>query len=117
LFNVVTNAKNIPHAVLIRGAEPMYGFDTMLSRTNKPKVDVTLTKGPGNLSKALGISTMHTGRSLLGKKIFIIDDNYGAYKMAVSTSVRIGVDYAAEDALLPYRFYVKGNAFVSGKIR
>jgi len=117
LFNVVTNAKNIPHAVLIRAAEPVHGFDTMLMRTGKLHVDSTLTKGPGNVSKALGISTAHTGLSLLGNKIFIVDDGDAAHKSFVSTSERIGVDYAAEDALLPYRFYVKGNAFVSGKMR
>ncbi|WP_225975406.1 DNA-3-methyladenine glycosylase [Panacibacter ginsenosidivorans] len=117
LFNVVTNAKNIPHAILIRAAEPVYGLETMLNRTRKLIVDNTLTKGPGNVSKALGIDTAHTGLSLLGKKIFIVDDNYSAHKNAVSTSVRIGVDYAAEDALLPYRFYIKGNVFVSGKIK
>jgi len=117
LFNVVTNAKNVPHAVLIRAAEPVYGFETMLNRTRKLHIDNTLTKGPGNVSKALGIQTTHTGLSLLGKKIFIVDDGFDGYKKSIATSVRIGVDYAAEDALLPYRFYVKGNVFVSGKIK
>lgn len=117
LFNVVTNQKDIPHAVLIRGAEPLYGTDVMLERTHKLKVDSTLTRGPGNVSKALGISTIHTGLSLSGKRIFIIDDGFDTHKSAVSSSVRIGVDYAAEDALLPYRFYIKGNAYVSGKIK
>jgi DNA-3-methyladenine glycosylase len=117
LFNVVTNAKNIPHAVLIRAVEPVYGFDAMLSRTRKSHIDNTLTKGPGNVSKALGIQTTHTGLSLLGKKIFIVDDGFDGYKNSIATSVRIGVDYAAEDALLPYRFYVKGNIYVSGKIK
>ncbi|CAN5602476.1 DNA-3-methyladenine glycosylase [soil metagenome] len=117
LFNVVTNAKEIPHAVLIRGAEPLFGFDTMLERTGKLQVANTLTRGPGNVSKALGINTVHTALSLLGKRVFILDDGFDAHKTEIATSVRIGVDYAAEDALLPYRFYVKGNAFVSGKIR
>lgn len=117
LFNVVTNAKGIPHAVLIRGAEPLYGMKVMLKRTGKIHVDNTLTKGPGNVSKALGITTDHTGMSLHGKKIFIIDDGYTAHESAISASVRIGVDYAEEHALLPYRFYVKGNPFVSSRIR
>jgi DNA-3-methyladenine glycosylase len=117
LFNVVTNAKNVPHAVLIRAAEPVYGFDAMLNRTRKLYIDNTLTKGPGNVSKALGIQTTHTGLSLLGKKIFIVDDGFQGYKNSIATSVRIGVDYAAEHALLPYRFYVKGNVYVSGKIK
>lgn len=117
LFNVVTNAKNVPHAVLIRAAEPVHGFDTMLARTGKISVDATLTKGPGNVSKALGISTEHTGLNLLSKKIFIIDDGYTSHQKIVHASPRIGVDYAEEDALLHYRFYIKGNVFVSGKIK
>lgn len=117
LFNVVSNAKNIPHAVLIRGAEPVYGFDTMLNRSRKLRLDTTITKGPGNVSKALGISTAHTGFDLLQKNIYITDDRHNSYTALIHTSARIGVDYAAEDALLPYRFYVKGNPFVSGKPR
>ncbi|WP_231402208.1 DNA-3-methyladenine glycosylase [Panacibacter microcysteis] len=117
LFNVVSNAKNIPHAVLIRGAEPVYGIDVMLDRCRKLQLDTTITKGPGNVSKALGIYTRHTGFDLFGTAIFIVDDGYHAYDKAVIASARIGVDYAAEDALLPYRYYVKGNPFVSGKIK
>jgi len=117
LFNVVTNEKNIPHAVLIRAAEPVYGIDTMLKRTGKLHADNTLTKGPGNVSKALGIYTAHTGLQLSGTKLYITDDGFDAYKNTASVSVRIGVDYAKEDAMLPYRFYVKGNKYVSGKIK
>src|SRR6186713_544666 len=55
LFNVVTNEKEIPHAILIRGLEPLKGIDTMLERTSKKQLDHTLTRGPGNVSRALGI--------------------------------------------------------------
>lgn len=115
LFNVVTNARDIPHAVLIRGAEPVAGFDIMLERTGKTKVDETLTRGPGNVSKALGIVTRHTGMSLLGNELFIAEDGYQYKKASYASSGRIGVAYAAEDALLPYRFFIKGNPYVSGK--
>lgn len=115
LFNVVTNMKEVPHAVLIRALEPLHGKAEMLKRTGKVKVDLTLTKGPGNLSKALGISTMHSGRLLTAKELFIADDGLRYAKKEIIPSPRIGVDYAGEDALLPYRFYVKGNPFVSGK--
>ena len=117
LFNVVTNANDIPHAVLIRGAEPVYGIQAMLNRAHKLHLDNTLTKGPGNVSKALGITTKHTGTSLLGSEIFIINDGYTLAKKNIVTSPRIGVDYAAEDALLHYRFYIKGNPYVSGKLK
>jgi DNA-3-methyladenine glycosylase len=115
LFNVVTNSEDIPHAVLVRAAEPVKGINKMLERTGKKKLDNTLTKGPGNVSKALGIYTPHSGLSLLSKKIFIADDGFVYNKAEIFTSPRIGVDYAGKDALLPYRFYIKGNPFVSGK--
>jgi DNA-3-methyladenine glycosylase len=115
LFNVVTNKQETPHAVLIRALEPIKGIDVMLERTGKKKADNTLTKGPGNVSKALGISfKQHSGLSLLSKEIFIAEDDFKLAKKDVVASPRIGVDYAGEDAKLPYRFYIKGNPFVSG---
>ena len=115
LFNVVTNKEEIPHAILIRAIEPMEGIDTMLLRTGKVKPDHTLTKGPGNVSRALGIFTYHTGRSLLSDELFIAEDEFRLKKNEVVTTTRIGVDYAAEDSLLPYRFIVKSSPYVSGK--
>src|SRR5678816_3857312 len=41
MFNIVTNEKNIPDAVLIRAIEPMKGIDIMLQRTGKSKADYT----------------------------------------------------------------------------
>ena len=114
LFNVVTHGKETPQAILIRALEPMKGIDKMLLRVGKEKLDHTLTRGPGNLSKALGITTLHNGCSLQSKELFIADDNVAFNDKEIATSPRIGVDYAGEDALLPYRFYVKGNPFVSG---
>src|ERR1043165_4280049 len=64
LFNVVTNSREIPHAILIRALDPIEGIEEMLLRTNKKKLDHTLTRGPGNVSKALGILTKHSGLSL-----------------------------------------------------
>ena len=115
LFNVVTNTKDIPHAILIRGAEPVEGINKMLERTGKEKLDNTLTKGPGNVTRALGIYTQHSGTSLLSKNLFIAEDGFVYCKTEILSSPRIGVDYAGKDALLPYRFYIKGNPFVSGK--
>lgn len=117
LFNVVTNFKDTPHAVLVRSAEPVFGIDVMLHRTNKKVLDNTLTKGPGNVSKALGIYTHHTGSDLRSEHFFIADDRYKLSKDKIIITKRIGVDYAAEDALLPYRFFIRDNKFVSGKIK
>jgi DNA-3-methyladenine glycosylase len=115
MFNVVTNKKDIPHAILIRALEPVNGIDEMLLRTLKAKADHTLTRGPGNVCKALGIHTRHTGLSLRSSELFMADDGVVFSAKETGVSPRIGVDYAGKDALLPYRFYVKGNLYVSGK--
>ena len=115
LFNVVTHPGDTPHAILIRGLEPTQGIEEMLKRTGKEKLDATLTRGPGNVSKALGLSTQHSGMSLNGKELFLGDDGFTYSSGQVLSSPRIGVAYAGADALLPYRFYVKSNPYVSGK--
>ena len=113
LFNVVTNNKNIPDAVLIRALDPLLGIDMMLHRTGKKILNNTLTRGPGNAAKALGISKNHSGINLLKKEIFIADDGYKLNDNLIGSSRRIGVESSGESALLPYRFYIKGNRFVS----
>lgn len=115
LVNVVTHTRDTPHAVLIRALEPVNGIETMLRRTGKKKADNTLTRGPGNVSKALGLHFSQSGWLLSSRELFIADDGVSYTRKEMASSPRIGVDYAEEDALLPYRFYVKGNPFVSGK--
>lgn len=115
LFNVVTGVAEIPHAVLIRAVEPLYGIEEMLLRTGKKKPDHTLTRGPGNVSKALGIHTQHTGGSLQSDELFIAKDEFIVKRSQIIATPRIGVDYAGSDALLPYRFILQGNPYVSGK--
>ena len=115
MFNIVTNDKEIPDAVLIRAIEPMEGVNSMLERTGKEKLNSTLTKGPGNVGKALGIDKIHSGINLLDDTIYIASDNYVINQKQIGSSKRIGVNYAGPDALLPYRFYVKGNKYVSGR--
>ena len=115
LFNVVTNTEGVPHAVLVRAAEPLLGIEDMLIRTGKQKLDSTLTRGPGNVSKALGIATHHTNTSLLQSSIYIASDGYLPTKSQIAATPRIGVDYAGADALLPYRFIIKDSPYVSGK--
>lgn len=115
LFNVVTNVADVPNAVLIRALEPIIGIEEMLLRTGKKKADYTLTKGPGNVAKALGINTKHTACSLLGNALFIAEDGFVLQEENIIATPRIGVDYAAEDALLPYRFFIQNNKYISGK--
>ncbi|MBA2249594.1 MAG: DNA-3-methyladenine glycosylase [Chitinophagaceae bacterium] len=113
MLNVVTNAKDIPDAILIRAIEPIEGIETMLQRAGKTKADFTLTKGPGNVGKALGIFKDHSGTILSGDEIYIAEDRYKIKKDEIGVSARIGVESAGADALLPYRFYLRGNKYVS----
>lgn len=115
MLNVVTNDKDVPDAVLIRAVEPLTGIDIMLQRTRKPKLDFTLTKGPGNVGKALGVFKTHSGLHLLYDEIFLADDGFKLKENEIGISKRIGVESAFPDSELPYRFYVRGNKYVSGK--
>ncbi len=114
LTNVVTHREGIPHAVLIRALEPMEGLDIMRARSGGRLPDRLLCSGPGRLSRAMGIRTAHTGM-LLDKPAFcILDDGYRPSFPIVATP-RIGVDYAGQDAGLPYRFILEGHPCVSGR--
>ena len=113
LFNVVTNAKGTPDAVLIRALEPVSGVAIMLNRTGKLQLDNSLTRGPGNAAKAMGISKADSGLNLLLNEIYIADDRFEIQDKLIGVSKRIGVEGSGDGALKPYRFYIKGNPFVS----
>lgn len=113
MFNVVTNKIEHPHAVLIRAVEPLEGEELMAKRTGKELGDPTITRGPGNLCKALGLSKIHNGVDLISGIIRIEDDGFQIKKGAVLATPRIGVDYAGEHARWLYRFILKNNPYVS----
>ena len=113
MFNVITSGKDDPKAILIRALQPLDGIDVMLERTKKLQLDDTLTRGPGNVAKALGLYRHHTAISLQCNEIFIADDKFKFGKNEIVATTRIGVGYAAEDAMLPYRFIVNGHKYVS----
>lgn len=104
LFNFVTNRKGVPHAILLRAIQPEKGIKWMLMRRNKKKVDKTLCGGPGTVSQALGITTKNNGELLSGRKIWVEETGIVVKPEEIISGPRIGVDYAGEDAKLPYRF-------------
>ena len=112
LINIVTGEKNIPHAILIRAIEPKDGIDIMLQRRSLKKTSFNITNGPGKLSQALAINKILNGKSLNSNKIWIEDLKINIDEKDILSSPRIGVDYAKEDAKLPYRFYLN-NKWVS----
>ena len=113
MLNVVTSVEGQPHAVLIRAIEPTTGIDIMLARRNMETIKPNITAGPGSVAKALGISRKINGISLQSDTLWIEDKGLSFTNEQVAAVPRIGVAYAGEDALLPYRFYVKNNIYVS----
>lgn len=111
LFNVVTNTRGHADAVLIRAIEPTQGIHIMQERRGKSKLDKSLSAGPGNLTKALGISKIHNQSSVVGDAIQI--ENTENKNISLVETTRIGIDYAGEDAKLPWRFYDNNSKFVS----
>jgi DNA-3-methyladenine glycosylase len=112
LFNIVTNIEGIPHAILIRAIEPLVGLDTMKERRKFPKNSVQLGNGPGILTKSLGINIKHNGLIINQSEIQIAQNEIYS-NLEIIASPRIGAHYAKEDALLPYRYRLKGNPFCS----
>jgi len=109
LLNVVTNQKDIPHAVLIRAIEPL--FDSSIASTkNKRRTG----SGPALVTKYLGIDIHHNRKSFLSGDLFIADDQF--IPEHISASPRIGVDYAGEAARWPYRFFISNHPHVTPHI-
>lgn len=104
LFNVVSAGAGVPHAVLIRAATPLEGEALMRRRRGRRGGAGNLLSGPGALSQGLGITTRMTGADLLGDRVWIEDHGIVVAGDRIVTGPRVGVDYAAEDAALPYRF-------------
>ena len=113
LFNIVTNNKGIPEAILIRAIKPIDGISMMCKRRNMKEKSYNLTNGPGKLSQALGITKKLNRQSLHGDDIWLEDIKISFKNNNILSSPRIGVDYAGTDAKLPYRFYIKNNKWVS----
>jgi len=110
LFNIVTNKENIPDAILIRAIKPYMGIEKMKERKNITNIEKkNIAEGPGNITKLLGITCNHNGIDLLKEQIWVEDIGFEYDKSKLSIGPRIGVDYAGEDALLPYRFKIENK--------
>ncbi len=113
LFNIVTNQSSVAEAVLIRAVEPVHGIDEMYLRRGKLTNDFHLTSGPGKLTKALGIDRKLNGKFLAGTEVWVEDPGHKISTRRIEAGPRIGIDYAGRDALLPWRFTLKGSEWLS----
>ena len=100
-LNVVTGARDVPHAVLIRALEPIQNVEVR-------------TQGPGLLCRALGIDRSHDALDLLGEELFIERPPRTALRPVIpGAGARIGVDYAGAWAKKPWRFVDRSSTFLS----
>jgi len=106
--NVVTEQEGVGHAVLLRAVQPVEGFETM-RELRKLDTVMELANGPAKLCQAFGIARAQNGTDLLGDKIFICDAEC-VPASRIGTSERVGITKAKE---FPWRFFIKGNPFVS----
>ena len=111
LVNVVSNAKEIPEAVLIRAVEPVMGIDLMHQRRGIDDKK-NLTNGPGKLTKALGITMEDYGRKFWKPPLSI---SPGPAPKEISQGKRIGIENSGEAKDYPWRFWVTDHPFVSRK--
>jgi len=113
LFNVVSSKADDPHAVLIRAVEPLLGKEIIEERRGMPISKPAVSSGPGSAAKALGINRAFNAKKLSGDEIWIEDHQIRYRDEEIAAGPRVGIAYAKEHALLPWRFFVKGNKYVS----
>lgn len=118
-MNIIVATEGEPHGVLIRALEPVRGLELMVRRRGgKSPGARELTNGPGKLTQALGITGEDYGRDLCGERLFLEEPQRGTMAAAkVGRSVRINVDYAGAWAAKRWRFYERGNRYVSVRPR
>jgi DNA-3-methyladenine glycosylase len=113
-LNVVTRPEGIPQAVLLRAVDPVAGIDLMRRRRGLSDGQPIhcLCRGPGNLCRAFGIDLSLNGADLRSSRLRILPGP-PVPRSRVGRSARIGVDYAGEWALRPWRFFVRDHPAVS----
>lgn len=112
-FNVVSNVADVPHAILVRALEPVEGIEIMRERRHLHP-DHNLTNGPGKLCIALGIDRQLNTADLLGERVWL-EEFQSVKPSQIARGPRIGIDYAEEWIEKPWRFWVRGNSYVSRK--
>jgi DNA-3-methyladenine glycosylase len=102
MFNIVAGKDGQPGAVLIRALAPLRGVGD----------DPAVARGPGKLTRALGLSRADDRQSLDGDSLFVARwQRVPSTRLAVGP--RIGVDYAGACAARPLRFWIDGHPSVS----
>ena len=110
LMNVVCGPIGTPHAILIRAAEPIEGLEQMKENRGAQFKMRDWTNGPGKLTKALGITMDYYGHHWAEKPLFIAE---GPGIKELETGPRVGIGNSGEAVNYPWRYFEKGNEYVS----
>ena len=111
-FNIVTEAEGFAAAVLVRALQPIEGLDIMRGR-RQGRDDAGLTNGPAKLCSALAIDRALNGTDLVtGDELWVEDDD-PIPDVRVVTGPRIGVRGDERALTVPWRFWIRGNPYVS----
>ncbi|WOV87139.1 DNA-3-methyladenine glycosylase [Sporosarcina oncorhynchi] len=110
LMNVVSGPVGTPHAILIRGAEPVEGLELMQQNRGEHLKMKDWTNGPGKLSKALGVTMEYYGHHWTDEPLFI---SKGPGAEAIETGPRVGIGNTGEAVHYPWRFFEKDSPYVS----
>lgn len=118
-FNVISGIEDKGEGVLIRALEPLNEFDYLAKKRFDQSYDElseakkkTITNGPSKLCMAFSIDKSENYIKLYEKGDFYIEDGEEE-KFEIVEAKRIGIDYAEEAIDFPWRFYIKGNKYVS----
>lgn len=117
MINIVAGPEGYAAAVLVRAVQPILGLERMRDRRNLHLLkgkndDRQLTNGPGKLCQAMGVTGALNGQPFAGPRLYLAetppDFQLPAFETVETTRIGItrGVDF-------PWRYYVRGNSFVS----
>lgn len=119
MLNVVTGPEGHAHAVLIRAVQPLDGIELMKIRRQTEVIE-SLTSGPGKLTVAMGITRHMDGVSLFDtySPVIILDNSDTIDNTNIVEGPRVGMSkHVGSCSHRPWRFYLKGNPFVSKPLK
>ena len=107
-LNAISNPAGKPGCVLIRALEPVAGLATMARRRGVPADAPRLASGPGNVTRALGLSLRDNGADLTRGPLMILPPR-ARRDFRVARGPRIGITRSMD---LPLRFWIAGHPAV-----
>lgn len=116
LFNIVTNQAWNADGILIRSIHPIQWINNIQQRIGSIWSEKYLINGPGKVSKAMGIQLSDYGSDLTWDHIWLEDIGLRYTDEQLQIWPRVGIDYAWDDALLPWRFQLLNLDTTSTKL-